>query len=392
MAGAQAIGYNDPYFLQAYNSPNYLQMQQMQQAQAQQVQQSNNTNPFASQNSVMQNITPKATEEPKKKNNTAALCILGTAAIAGTAWMVTRMVTRGKKTGAEGIFNQLKAGFKSLGKNANEQIFSFTEKNGHKFCTIPGKENVIKSSTTAADDLAKLGFENGVDFKASELITTLDDGATKLADGIKIKKGSFNVGGNIVTFEGDKVVSYVDKRGKDIMSRYLEPEKVAKFADVNKADKKFIDELIAGLKDGKKLDDISGLEIEHLYDDVTRTFIRQNSVDEFIFQQAKTNRFALDSKTVDAYRVDHPEIHELLTKFEKGKCNIGQILKAEYDGGKVGTILIENGNVSGVRISTGEILKPDSDDFKSLLYHNRELFDNIMKNESDFVNITRIAA
>ena len=127
MAGAQAIGYNDPYFLQAYNSPNYLQMQQMQQmqqAQAQQVQQSYNTNPFASQNSVMQNITPKATEEPKKKNNTAAWAVLGTVALAGTAWMISR----GKKTGAEGIFNQLKAGFKSLGKNANEQIFSFTEK------------------------------------------------------------------------------------------------------------------------------------------------------------------------------------------------------------------------------------------------------------------------
>ena len=78
MAGAQAINGFDPYFLQAYNSPNALQMQQLQQAQqATQTQQAAN-NP----NSVFQNTVPRA-QEPKKKSNTVAWCVLGAAALAG---------------------------------------------------------------------------------------------------------------------------------------------------------------------------------------------------------------------------------------------------------------------------------------------------------------------
>ena len=369
MVGAQAINGFDPYFLQAYNSPNFMQLQQTQQAQqAGQVQQTAQAQQAtANPNSIFQSSIPRA-EEPKKKNHTAAWCILGATALAVTAWVISR------------------------GKKNNNQLFTFAEKNGHKYCRIPGKENIIKNGATAADDLVKLGFEKGTKFNASELTQVLDDGTVKLAEGIAIKKGSFKVGNNLVTFEGDKVVSYVDDKGKDIISRYLEPEKIAQYADANNADKKFIDELIAGLKDGKKLDDINGLEIEHLYDNVTRTFTRQNPTDNFIFQQAKTNRFTLNSKAVDAYRIDNPSVNEILNKFEKGETNIGHILRAEFDGGNVGKILIENNSIAGVRTSTGKILKPDSDEYKSLLYHNRKLFDTVMEKENKFINIERIIA
>jgi hypothetical protein len=56
------------------------------------------------------------------------------------------------------------------------------------------------------------------------------------------------------------------------------------------------------------------------------------------------------------------------------------------------TILIENNSIAGVRTSTGKILKPDSDEYKSLLYHNRKLFDTVMENENKFINIERIIA
>ena len=111
MFSTPQFGY-DPYFLQAFNSPNVNQMYQAQQLSAQQ------TVPqaLAGNNPSFQGAQQAQTE--KKSNAKAWLLIGGAALLAGSAWMISR----GKAAGAEGMIEQFKAGIKSFGKETTKQI------------------------------------------------------------------------------------------------------------------------------------------------------------------------------------------------------------------------------------------------------------------------------
>ena len=130
------MGY-DPYFLQAFNSPNVNQMYQSQQVPAQQTAQQ--VSQALAGNPSFQGAQTATTE--KKGNGKAWLLIGGAAALAGAAWMISR----GKAAGAEGLVEQFKAGIKSFGKESAKKVVGFTEINGKKICNIPGKENIIKN-------------------------------------------------------------------------------------------------------------------------------------------------------------------------------------------------------------------------------------------------------
>ena len=386
MAGAQAIGYNDPYFLQAYNSPNSLQMQQMQQAQVQQAQQTSSTNPFAAQNSIMQNITPKATEEPKKKNNTVAWAVLGTAALVGTGWMIYR----GKKAGAEGLGKQIIAGLKSFGnKSANaKNVATGGIQNGKKFCTIPGKTNVMRKAGEISGELANIGAKGSESLSLADITRTLDDGTQALAEGFSVRRGTFKVGENLVTIKNGKVIKYVDKNGKDILSRYLEPDAVSIYAKKNGKAKKAIDDMIASISKGQKLDQVNNLEIVHKADGVVQKFVRQNPADDFAREFALSNRFDLNSDVVKNYRLSNSTFHENLLKFEKGE-SVGNILSAEYKS-PIGTLLIENDSVVGIRDAAGKIYKNGSNRFGALKYDNYKIFENALKENAKYTNVVRV--
>ncbi len=118
--------YNNPYFLQAYNSPNFNQMQAMQQMQTQQQMLAQQSANLAGQTPTQANlqvsnganinfqgaqsaISGEAKEE-KGGNGLAWFLGLTTTAI-GAAWWLS---SRGKARNATGLWNQIKLGFTSL--------------------------------------------------------------------------------------------------------------------------------------------------------------------------------------------------------------------------------------------------------------------------------------
>lgn len=112
--------YNNPYFLQAFNSPNYNQYMQAQQGNVQQnfnnVPQTNGQNGTQLPNGAninfqgAQNAIANQAKEEKSGNGLAwALGIAATAI--GTAWW---LASRGKARNANGLWNQIKLGATSL--------------------------------------------------------------------------------------------------------------------------------------------------------------------------------------------------------------------------------------------------------------------------------------
>ena len=120
--------YNNPYFIQAYNSPNYNQMLQSQQQNYSQ-QPTNTTSQTVGQTGVQlpngsnvifqgaqSQITNGANEvkEEKKGGNGLAWLLGLTATAIGTAWW---LASRGQARNATGLWNQIKLGAVSLFKD-----------------------------------------------------------------------------------------------------------------------------------------------------------------------------------------------------------------------------------------------------------------------------------
>lgn len=118
--------YNNPYFLQAYNSPNYNQFMQTQQRTYQQQSVANTAGQVNTQGGVQatsgtnvnfkgaqSQITNDAKEEKKGSNGLAWLFGIG-ATVIGTCWW---LASRGKARNATGLWNQIKLGAISLFKD-----------------------------------------------------------------------------------------------------------------------------------------------------------------------------------------------------------------------------------------------------------------------------------
>lgn len=119
--------YNNPYFLQAYNSPNYNQFMQTQQPTYQQQSVANTAGQVNTQGGVQatsgtnvnfkgaqSQITNDAKEEKKGSNGLAWLFGIG-ATVIGTCWW---LASRGKARNATGLWNQIKLGAISLFKDS----------------------------------------------------------------------------------------------------------------------------------------------------------------------------------------------------------------------------------------------------------------------------------
>ena len=118
MYGMNGLGYNDPYFIQAYNSPNYnyqLLQQQQQQAQiAQQTaQQQQQIEPTQTSPSFQGAAKAIEQEQPEKKSK-ASKWVLGIASVIGLAWAGYKCFKKGDGTGLAKIFD----GAKKYGSSA----------------------------------------------------------------------------------------------------------------------------------------------------------------------------------------------------------------------------------------------------------------------------------
>lgn len=112
--GMNGLGYNDPYFIQAYNSPNsnhqlaQQQAQMAQQAQAQMAAQS--ATPTAGANPSFQGGATQAiqTEAKEEKGSSVGKWILGIAAVAGLAWGGYKCFTKGNGEGLAKLWDGAK--------------------------------------------------------------------------------------------------------------------------------------------------------------------------------------------------------------------------------------------------------------------------------------------
>ncbi len=112
--GMNGLGYNDPYFIQAYQSPNsnyqlaQQQAQMAQQAQAQMAAQS--ATPTAGANPSFQGGATQAiqTEAKEEKSGSAAKWILGIATVAGLAWGGYKCFKKGNGEGLAKLWDGAK--------------------------------------------------------------------------------------------------------------------------------------------------------------------------------------------------------------------------------------------------------------------------------------------
>lgn len=391
MANSLAINglYNDPYLMQALNSPNYYQMQQAQQAGTKA------TN--VTQSSTATAVTNNPSFQGKAAESTGsgtgvAVALTATAAIGGTAlWLLNR----GKGKGAKNFLEQIKLGWQSLGKNANSKKLQVLQKDGKTLVTIPKTTNKIQGSADSMKkQLEAIGLKDG-DKAGLDILTTVKDGEKVLADGVKIRRGTYTLSnGNIVTFKNGKVVKYTDSTGKDILVQYTEPAKKAKNKAKYEANKKEIDDMLAGLSKGENLDKISNLVVTIEQNGILRKMTNTTTGSELNLNWAMSKKFDLNNKQVQAYRNNNKDIDEFLKQIEKGKTDVGKIVGAEYttkmhDGQKY-TFVIENDTIKYLKDSSGRKLSPVDRD--ALEYNNKAKFEKIFKNKDKFENIIREAA
>lgn len=319
-----------------------------------------------------------------------------TITIAGiTATAAGFLLSRGKGQGAKNVLEQIKLGWQSFGKNAKSEKLQVLKQDGRTLVTVPNATNKIQGSATSMkQELEAIGLKDGEKAGLS-VLTATKDGKTVLADGVRIRSGKYTLSnGNTVTFKNGKVTKYTDKNGNDILIRYTEPGKVAKYKGVNEANKKEIDDMLAGLSKGEKLGEISNLEVVINQNGILRKMTNTTAGSDLNLNYALSKKFDLQNKQVQAYRKNNKDIDEFLTQIEKGKTGVGKIVGAEYttkmhDGQKYRFVL-ENNTIKCVRDASGRKLSPVEQD--ALEYNNRKAFEEVFKNEKKFENIIRVAA
>lgn len=395
MANSLAINglYNDPYLMQALNSPNYYQMKQAQQAGTQATNATQSSTPTAGTNNPsFQGGATNVANAGSGSGTGVAITLTSLAAVGGTAlWLLNR----GKGKGAKNFLEQIKLGWQSLGKNANSKKLQVLQKDGKTLVTIPKTTNKIQGSADSMKkQLEAIGLKDG-DKAGLDILTTVKDGEKVLADGVKIRRGTYTLSnGNIVTFKNGKVVKYTDSTGKDILVQYTEPGRVAKYKGVNEANKKEIDDMLAGLNKGENLDKISNLVVTIEQNGILRKMTNTTTGSELNLNWAMSKKFDLNNKQVQAYRNNNKDIDEFLKQIESGKTDVGKIVGAEYttkmhDGQKY-TFVIENDTIKCLKDSSGRKLSQVDQD--ALEYNNKKTFEKVFKNKDKFENIIREAA
>ncbi len=396
MADSLAINglYNDPYLMQALNSPNYYQMQQAQQSVAQTQIPAVATTATDTATATNPAFQGKVAESSDSGTGTA-VALAATAAIGGTALWI---LSRGKARGAKGIVEQFKKGWESFGKNAKKsEKLMVRNENGLNIVAIPNQTNRIYTDSargTAKQQLEAIGLKNG-DKAKLDVLTTTKDGKTVLAEGVQIRRGTYTLSnGNIATFRNGKVVKYTDSTGKDILIQYTEPARVAKYKAVNEANKKEIDDILAGLNQGQNLDKISNLGVLIKQNGITRKMTNTAAGSELQLDWALSKKFGMNDIHVDSYRKGNSQADEFLTQIAKGKTGVGKIVGAEYTtkmhDGKNITLIIENGVIRRAKDASGRWL--GQTELESYNYRNKKTFDDVFKNEKKFKNVIRCAA
>ena len=339
MSGNVAL---DPYFMQAYqwNPQAYMWNQQV--PAQQQVQQTQ---------SVPADSTAATKSKEEKSSHTGlTLAAIGTTALAALACY------KGKGNpikGAKNIWNACK------NKLPKAEKFMMTKNEaGEWVCKLPNKKNTIRRDNLEV--LEKLGSNTNI----PEVIA---DG--KLAKGIKLHDYTFTHDGNTFRVIKGKVYKATNAAGE-------------KFAlDASAVDyQKTVKELVAKYNRGENFSDLSNVTFLHSDNGITRLFKNGE------FKGAVTDRFHINQKEVEAFRTYNPKADEVIKSFlEKGQSEKLKVVEAMYPTA-AGKIHIKNNQIAGVYNSAGTYCPINSTEYGSIVFNNKEIFDNVFKNTDSFTN------
>lgn len=346
-----SLAYN-PAFQSAWNTPNLNQM-----ALAQSVP----TTAGTTTDSTNVVNKPKEKEEKKEGISTSAL-VVGTALTVGAALLCRKAYKAG--TG-NGVWEKMSSGFKGwfgTAKNAKNKLFhpkqfSLTEQNNQILCTIPNRTNCLTG--TAA--ISELGVSNAV-----PEISKTTDGVTKLAEGIKIRKGTITVGGN----------TFKVKNGKIFDSPI----------DLQKADKATRDKVHELLKKLNNGENEAGIKIEEfLHTDNGTTRVFENKGTGYDLRLTVSDKHNINSDVVKQFREKNSKVDGIIKEYVLNGNKDGlKIVSAEVPS-TTGTFIIKNGEITGIKIGE-DTYKKGSTKFDSLLYDHKKEFEEALKNKDKYQN------
>lgn len=351
----------DPYLLNALNYPNPYYLQ---------------TAPVAADTAKVETPTETTVNRRKeeKKDNTTAKLIVGTAIALGAAYLCRKAYCAGSGTG---VLEKIGNGFKQWGKNITNwgkgvkdkvitpERFSVSKIGEETVCTIPNKRNIIKG----AEKLSEIG--------ATAEVPNILNEAGKLAEGIKIKNGTFVHEGQTFIVKKGKIVGCEGMTAEAFRDLFKLPKTTE-----NIEGKKKIEEALAKFLKGETG---TVTQYSHTKDGVARLF-EQGADGAFNLKCGISNRFNANSDAVMAYRHNNPSVKTALEGFAKGETNGLKLASAEFTRGDLGTLYINNGEITAIKGTNGEICKKGSQAFDALMERNKEVYENILKDPNCLQN------
>lgn len=375
--------YNDPYFQAAFNSPNVNTQQSIMNQNTMAQSRTNTTAPQVTTSIQTSPSFKGASEEiskseEKEKKSSVWKWVLGAAAVAGLAYGGYKCYTKGTGEGLakilDGAKQYLGGATKAVkkvtngGKNADD-VFTIAKNGDEILCTVPGRTNVLRGADLTDDVIKKLGG-------STDSISLADKATEILKYEAKLSDGS------VVTVMGDKVRSIVSPSGAKVGLDKL-----------TEAGNSEVNQIIRAVRD-KDNNVISGLQnvIGRRTDGgVTRKFVAQAAdATKNGVRSASTKNFFVDSTAVKAYRQQYPQLSEAIDEFGKDVTSKFKIHTAEKVT-DIGTFRIAGDKITGIQTATG-FHSVDSDDYKALLFDNKDIFDGVLSDPKKFTNIVYQAA
>lgn len=373
--------YNDPYFQQAFNSPNINAQQSiMNQATMAQPTATATQPTVAPQASLpFKGASSEIAEEGEKKKSNGWKWVLGIAATAGLAFCGYKCYNKGAGEGLSKIFDGAKQYLSGASKTVKglakasdkaDDVFTIAKNGDDILCTVPGRTNVLKGSNLTDDAIKKLGG-------STELPSLLDKGTEIMKYEAKLSDGS------VITVMGDKVRSIVNPSGAKVSLDKL-----------SEAGNKEISDIIAAVR-GKDETVLNGLQnvIGRRTDGgVTRKFVAQaTDAAKNGVRSASTKKFLVDSTAVKAYRQQYPQLSEAIDEFGKDVTSKFRVFTADRET-NIGTFKIIGDKIAGIQTPAGQYYAVDSDNYKALLFDNKDIFDGVLSDPKKFTNIIYQAA
>lgn len=348
----------------------------------------NYPNPYYIQTPDTTSTTETSTDTPvvqrkkaDKKDNSTAKLVIGTAITLGAAYLCRKAYCTG--TGS-GVFEKIGNGFKQWGQNITSwgkgvkdkvipsEKFSVSQIGDETVCTIPGKKNYIKGTTTNISSQAE---KLGISTELAEL-TSKDS---------NILSYTIKDAGNTITVRGGNIVGFKNSAGETIDIKKL----TAPMTESDIAYSKSIKELIekVGKRDANVLNQLENVYYTQTANGTTRRFVANAAnPDKNGLRGVITNRFGIGTDTVKQYRQHNESVSKALDALKEGKTEALKIAEAQCEVTGLGKFKIVNGEVAGITVGDTYYAK-GSERFDALLFDHKEAFENVLKNKEQYTDI-----